>query len=68
MTCCRKKTISIDYLSHTRVKNKNHAPTYYTENSHEAIIDKETFELAQRIRKDRLRLESLWKHITHPMA
>ena len=33
----QQKTISIDYLSHTRVKNKNHAPTYYTENSHEAM-------------------------------
>jgi site-specific DNA recombinase len=49
----QQKTISVDYLNHTRVKNKDHAPTYYTENSHEAIIDKETFELAQRIRKDR---------------
>lgn len=52
----QQKTISIDYLSHTRVKNKNHAPTYYTENSHEAIIDRETFELAQRIRKDRAKV------------
>jgi DNA invertase Pin-like site-specific DNA recombinase len=49
----QQKTVSIDYLNHTRVKNKNHAPTYYIENSHEAIIDRETFLLAQRIRKDR---------------
>ena len=52
----QQKTISVDYLNHTRVKNKDHAPTYYTENSHEAIIDKETFELAQRIRKDRAKV------------
>lgn len=52
----QQKTISVDYLSHTRVKNRNHAPTYYTENSHEAIIDRETFELAQRIRKNRAKV------------
>jgi site-specific DNA recombinase len=52
----QQKTISVDYLNHVRVKNKDHAPTYYTENSHEAIIDKETFELAQRIRKDRAKV------------
>jgi site-specific DNA recombinase len=34
----QQKTIGIDYLSHTRVKNKNHAPSYYTENTHEPII------------------------------
>jgi len=49
----QQKTVSTDYLNHTRVKNKNHAPTYYTENSHDAIINKETFDLAQHIRKER---------------
>ncbi len=49
----QQKTVSVDYLNHTRVKNNNHAPTYYIENSHEPIIDRETFLLAQRIRKDR---------------
>ena len=52
----QQKTVSTDYLNHTRVKNKNHAPTYYTENSHEPIIDKETFELAQRMRKERAQI------------
>ncbi|HAX02651.1 MAG: hypothetical protein A2Y45_01570 [Tenericutes bacterium GWC2_34_14] len=49
----QQKTICTDYLNHTRIKNKNYAPTFYTENSHEGIIDKETFELAQRIRNER---------------
>jgi len=49
----QQKTISLDYLNYTRIINKDHAPLYYTEDSHEGIIDKETFELAQRIRKDR---------------
>lgn len=53
----QQKTISIDYLTHQRVKNKNHAPTYYTENNHEAIVDKETFKLAQRIRKERSKVK-----------
>ncbi len=53
----QQKTICLDYLTHQRVKNKNHAPTYYTENSHEAIIDKETFLLAQRIRKERAEIK-----------
>jgi len=51
----QQKTVSIDYLNHTRKKNNDHSPTYYTEKSHEAIIDKETFELAQRIRKNNSR-------------
>lgn len=49
----QQKTVTIDYLSHRRVKNTEHAPIYHTENAHEAIIDKETFLLAQRIRADR---------------
>jgi len=49
----QQKTVTVDYLSHKRVKNKNIAPQFHMENSHEAIIDKETFYLAQRIREDR---------------
>lgn len=52
----QQKTVTVDYLSHKRVKNKNIAPQYHIENSHEAIIDKETFYLAQRIREDRARV------------
>jgi len=49
----QQKTISIDYLNHTKVKNKDIAPKYHIENSHEAIIDKETFLKVQRLRDER---------------
>jgi DNA invertase Pin-like site-specific DNA recombinase len=49
----QQKTISIDYLNHTKVKNTDIAPKYHIENSHEAIIDKETFMKVQRLRDER---------------
>lgn len=49
----QQKTVTLDYLSHKRVANKDLAPKYHLENSHPAIIDRETFELAQRIMNDR---------------
>jgi len=52
----QQKTVTLDYLTHRKVKNKDIAPKYHTENAHEAIVDKETFLLAQRIRADRARI------------
>ncbi|MDD4988074.1 MAG: recombinase family protein [Candidatus Izemoplasmatales bacterium] len=49
----QQKTITVDYLSHKKVANKDIAPKYHIENNHEAIVDKETFLLAQRICEDR---------------
>jgi hypothetical protein len=49
----QQKTITVDYLTHRKIKNKDIVPQYHIENNHEAIIDKETFLLAQRIRTDR---------------
>ncbi len=49
----QQKTVCVDFLTHQRVKNDNHEPTYYIENNHEAIISKEMFQLAQSIRKQR---------------
>lgn len=51
-----QKTITQDYLSHKRVKNVDLAPMYHIENSHEPIVDKETFNMVQQIRKDRSRV------------
>ena len=45
--------MTVDYLTHRKVKNTDIAPKYHTENAHEAIIDKETYLLAQHIRTDR---------------
>lgn len=49
----QQKSVTIDYLSHKRVKNKELAPKFHIENNHEPIIDKNTFLLAQKIRNDR---------------
>ena len=48
----QKKLITMDYLSHKRIKNTND-DYIIIENNHEAIIDKETFETTQKEIKDR---------------
>jgi len=48
-----QKTVTLDYLTHKRVKNNGIAPKFVVENSHEPIISKETFLLAQQIRDSR---------------
>ncbi|MCW6665324.1 recombinase family protein [Aerococcaceae bacterium NML191219] len=42
-----QKTFTVDYLTKTKKKNEGELPQYYVENSHEAIIDKVTFDLVQ---------------------
>ncbi len=42
-----QKTITVDFLTHKRVKNKGHVQQFYVENSHPAIISKETFQAVQ---------------------
>lgn len=42
-----QKTYNADYLTKRRVKNKGDLPQYYYEDTHPAIIDKETWELVQ---------------------
>lgn len=49
----QQKTLTVDYLTHKQVLNNNIAPKFLIEDNHESIVDKETFELAQKIRKDR---------------
>ena len=43
-----QKTVTVDYLTKSRVVNKNLEPQYRVENNHEAIIDKETWDLVQK--------------------
>lgn len=43
-----QKTYSLDHISKKTIVNHGERPMYYVENSHEAIIDKDTFELAQQ--------------------
>lgn len=42
-----QKTYNADYLTKRRVRNKGELPQHYIENTHAAIIDKETWELVQ---------------------
>lgn len=43
-----QKTFNPDYMSKKSVENRGELPQYYVENSHEPIIDKETFRQAQQ--------------------
>lgn len=43
-----QKTITVDYLSHSRVKNKGQARQYYVKDNHDAIIDRGQWERVQR--------------------
>ncbi len=42
-----QKTYNADYLTKRRVKNEGELPQYYFENTHPAIIDKDTWKCAQ---------------------
>ncbi|MFM0900228.1 recombinase family protein [Streptococcus suis] len=42
-----QKTFTVDFLTKKRVQNDGQVNRYYVENSHEAIIDKDTWELVQ---------------------
>ena len=46
-TLLQQKTVTIDYLSHKRVKNKGLDAQYRIEDNHEAIIPKEIFNKVQ---------------------
>lgn len=51
-----QKTITTDFLTHKRVKNKGEVQQYYVEDSHPAIIPKEMF---QRVQEEIKRRASL---------
>ena len=42
-----QKTVTVDFLTHKRVKNKGEVQQYYVEDSHPPIISKETFQMVQ---------------------
>jgi len=43
-----QKTITVDFLTHKRILNNGQAQQFYVEDSHPAIISKETFQAVQR--------------------
>ena len=51
-----QKTITVDFLTHKRIKNEGQVPQYFVENSHPAIISRETFEAVQREMERRSKL------------
>lgn len=48
-----QKTYNLDHISKKKIINRGERPMYYVENSHEPIIDKETFSLVQQELKRR---------------
>ena len=42
-----RKTFCVDYLTKKRVKNDGQITQYYVKNSHEAIVDRDTFNIAK---------------------
>ncbi|MFC0475596.1 recombinase family protein [Robertmurraya beringensis] len=51
--CLAQKTVTIDFLSHKRVRNNDIQPQYFVKNTHPAIISEETFEAVQQEMKRR---------------
>jgi len=49
-----QKTYTVDYLTHKRVQNINHADKYFVENSHPAIIEKDVYTVVQKMLKKEL--------------
>lgn len=47
-----QKTFTTDFLTGSREKNVGQLASYLVENAHEPIIDQETFELVQRMKKN----------------
>lgn len=56
-----------DHLTKTLVRNKGDLPQYYVENSHPAIIDKDTFEKVQYIMEER-RNKFAGKKVPYPFT
>ena len=48
-----QKTYTIDYLTHKRAPNKGNKDQFYWKNHHEAIVDRATWDLAQKIAAER---------------
>lgn len=53
----QQKTVTVDFLTHKRVKNRGHADQYLIEDNHEPIISKEMFDAVQREKERRAHLK-----------
>ena len=61
-----QKTYVTDHLTKKSVWNKGRLPQYYAEDTHPAIIDVETYEMAQAIREQRCSRFKSKKGVTPP--
>lgn len=52
-----QKTVTVDFLTHKRIKNEGQVQQFFVENSHPAIISKETYQAAQREMERRSQLK-----------
>ncbi|UMY53509.1 recombinase family protein [Paenibacillus peoriae] len=53
----QQKTVTVDFLTHKRIKNKGQEQQYFIEDNHEPIVSKEIFEAVQKEKKRRAKLK-----------
>ncbi|MCF2717465.1 recombinase family protein [Paenibacillus sp. UKAQ_18] len=53
----QQKTVTVDFLTHKRIKNKGQEQQYFIEDNHEPIVSKEIFEAVQKEKKRRAQLK-----------
>ncbi|WP_179031580.1 recombinase family protein [Paenibacillus kribbensis] len=53
----QQKTVTVDFLTHKRIKNKGQEQQYFIEDSHEPIVPKEIFEAVQKEKERRAKLK-----------
>ncbi|WP_240343728.1 recombinase family protein [Paenibacillus sp. SYP-B3998] len=53
----QQKTVTVDFLTHKRVRNKGQEQQYLIEDNHEPIIFKEMFEMVQKEKERRAKLK-----------
>lgn len=64
-----QKTYRLDHISKKTIVNHGERPMYYVENSHEAIIDKETFSrVQQELKRRAMPFSSKRKKVLYPFT
>ncbi|WDM22914.1 recombinase family protein [Paenibacillus polymyxa] len=53
----QQKTVTVDFLTHKRVRNKGQEQQYFIEDNHEPIVSKEIFEAVQKEKERRAKLK-----------
>ncbi|MEE4562795.1 recombinase family protein [Paenibacillus polymyxa] len=53
----QQKTVTVDFLTHKRIKNKGQEQQYLIEDNHEPIVSKEIFEVVQKEKERRAKLK-----------